>query len=166
MQIPIWKSDLFASVDEADYDLLSKTRWRLVRSRIDSDGYAYGVMTIDGVRTKIFMHRAIMSPPAGLLVDHINGDKLDNRRSNLRICTAAQNMQNSKDRKNNSSGVRGLYKIQHWAAEVTHEKRVFRKTFPFADEGRSRAVAWLEKTRREYHGEFTYTRPSGLKSVT
>lgn len=48
----------------------------------------------DGKKTTEFLHRVIMNPPSGLMVDHINGDTLDNRRINLRLATNSQNQAN------------------------------------------------------------------------
>lgn len=54
------------------------------------------------------LHRLIMNTPKGYVTDHINGDKLDNRRENLRICTQHQNSMNTRISKNNKSGVKGV----------------------------------------------------------
>lgn len=59
------------------------------------------------------MHRLIMGFPVNMEVDHINGDTLDNRRCNLRICTHAENMANRKIHRDNTSGYRGVY----WSKE-------------------------------------------------
>lgn len=72
---------LCAIIDDADYDRVSRYDWHY------SNGYAVNNF---GYR----MHRLIMSPPSHLVVDHINHDRLDNRRSNLRICTNFENSQN------------------------------------------------------------------------
>jgi hypothetical protein len=56
----------------------------------------------------IALHREIMNPPKGFMVDHINGNTLDNRRENLRICTNTQNQKNSKLSKTNTSGYKGV----------------------------------------------------------
>ena len=53
----------------------------------------------------IYLHRVIMNPPDGMVVDHINGDGLDNRRQNLRICTQRDNVKNRKQNRN-----KALYK--------------------------------------------------------
>lgn len=69
------------------------------------------------------MHREIMKPPKGYVVDHINGNKLDNRRENLRICTQAENAKNKRKNKNNTSGYKGV-SLSHskgkYTAYVSH----------------------------------------------
>lgn len=85
-------------VDDEDYSLLSKWRWCV----IDGKGqYAGRVDTTRGGRELISMHRllaGIHGDKSGLQVDHINGDTLDNRKSNLRVCTQHQNSLNRKVR--------------------------------------------------------------------
>lgn len=54
------------------------------------------------------MHSLIMAPPDGMLVDHVSGDGLDNRRSNLRFATAEQNAFNRKRYETNTSGAKGV----------------------------------------------------------
>lgn len=70
----------------------------------------------------ILMHRFIMDCPKGMVVDHINGNPMDNRCSNLRICTQAQNSLNNRGPKFSSkSGHKGVYwhkAAQKWCAEV------------------------------------------------
>ena len=55
------------------------------------------------------LHRLLMNPPIGFEVDHINGNSFDNRRSNLRIVTHSENMQNSIRNLNTLTGERGVY---------------------------------------------------------
>ncbi|WP_252233758.1 HNH endonuclease [Clostridium sp. ZS1] len=67
------------------------------------------------------MHRFIMNPPSNKLIDHINGNKLDNRKCNLRIVNKSQNAMNSKKPKNNTSGVKGVYwdkRSKKWEASI------------------------------------------------
>lgn len=56
----------------------------------------------------VYLHRIITSAKPGEHVDHVNGDKLDNRRANLRIATHKQNMANRKKQVNNRSGFKGV----------------------------------------------------------
>jgi len=77
-RIPI-TDDIDALVDDEDYDNLSQHKWYF------SDGYA--------VRDhkRVAMHRQIMGFPKGMVVDHIDGNRLNNQRHNLRICTQREN---------------------------------------------------------------------------
>ncbi len=57
-----------------------------------------------------YMHRVITGAPKGMDVDHINGDKLDNRKANLRVCTRSENLHNLKGKSRSKSGLRGAYR--------------------------------------------------------
>ena len=76
-----------AIVDAADYEWLMLWKWR-----VTDKGYAYRTSKRDGKSGA--MHRLILDTPRGMVSDHINGNRLDNRRSNLRICTYAGNARN------------------------------------------------------------------------
>jgi len=80
-----------AVVDAADYEWASRWRWWLTNW-----GYAKRDERIGGRRRAILLHRELLglAPGDGLEGDHINGDRLDNRRSNLRVVTRAGNQQN------------------------------------------------------------------------
>lgn len=83
-----------ALVDDEDYEALARFSWCAVRFS-GKTLYALRSVRLNPHRTKNFvMHRELMNPTAGALVDHANGDGLDNRRANLRLATRAQNMQN------------------------------------------------------------------------
>lgn len=75
-------------VDDDDLEWLSKYRWYL------AEGYPYtSHRTPEGVKP-ISMHRLIMQPPKGMVVDHINRIRTDARRSNLRVVTSSENNKN------------------------------------------------------------------------
>lgn len=73
-------------LDKKDAWLLEKYKWYT-----SNRGYA---CSKKGDKPVIILHRLIMNCPDSIQVDHINGDKLDNRRANLRLATRAQNQQN------------------------------------------------------------------------
>jgi HNH endonuclease/AP2 domain len=92
---------LFCLVDDVNYENLSKYNWCAVNVKVKSDGrkldrfYAKRVDYSSGKPKSTFMHRYILNAPDGLLIDHVNGNSLDNRAVNLRIATKAQNAMNS-----------------------------------------------------------------------
>lgn len=103
------------------------------------------------------LSRIIMDCPKNKVVDHINHDTLDNRKSNLRIVTHQQNMFNSSVNKNNTSGVKGVYynkANQKWKAIIgfNNEKINLGYYNNFKD-----AVKAREKAEIKYHGEFRNT---------
>lgn len=80
-----------ALIDSDDYELVASRKWVLSRK-----GYAIHNTSIDGKSRCVWMHRLINNTPSGFATDHINGDKLDNRRCNLRTASAALNALNRK----------------------------------------------------------------------
>ncbi len=93
---------MVAIVDAADYEWLSRHRW-FAKGR---QGKYYAGRSVRG--KIIMMHREIMKAPPGMVVDHIDGNSLNNRRSNLRICTPRQNGHNKRFT-GNVSGFAGVY---------------------------------------------------------
>ncbi|WP_394805346.1 HNH endonuclease signature motif containing protein [Rhodococcus qingshengii] len=79
-------------IDRADLKLVSAYKWH-----IGSTGYAVWRGNQNGKKITVRMHRLITGCPSGLIVDHINHNRLDNRRKNLRICTQTENMRNRSD---------------------------------------------------------------------
>jgi HNH endonuclease len=86
------KNSVTIQVDASDLRLLRQNKDGTWRFSLNSKGYAC-VSTPGEVQ---LIHRLILRPPAGTVVDHINSDKLDNRRCNLRICTVQESNQNRK----------------------------------------------------------------------
>lgn len=144
---------LYAIVDDDDYEWLSQYSWRT-----SSIGYAFRyVRKTKGTKGRnIYMHREIMKcDEKTKIVDHINHKILDNRKSNLRICTASQNQQNKmKGRGNFVSKFKGvcyLPKKHGWKASIkVNEKAIVRGVY--RDE--LIAAAIYNKLAIIYHGEF------------
>jgi hypothetical protein len=101
--IPLTRG-LHAIVDAKNYEWLSRYKWCAQARR---DGATFYACRNSGRRT-IMMHREIMKPPPGKVVDHINGNGLDNREDNMRNCTQAQNALNSRSRMSRKSRFRGV----------------------------------------------------------
>jgi hypothetical protein len=119
MTIPVGKHN-WAIVDEDDYEVLSKRKWHLT-------GGGYAATSTRGGGSW-FMHRMILQPPEDKETDHKNRNKLDNRRSNLRVCTRKQNCANvnAPEIPGKSSRFKGVYfrpDRQCWRAYVGTDKR-------------------------------------------
>jgi hypothetical protein len=103
-----------ALVDEDDYELLKQYRW--YRNKV---GYVWRYVG----RSMVYLHREIMRFPKTREVDHVNGNRLDNRKINLRTCTHAENRRNNRLQKNNRSGYIGVNWVKRagkWRAEIQH----------------------------------------------
>jgi len=98
--IPLTRG-LTALVDDADYDWLRQWKWMRVGT-----GYAGRFDSATG--KLIYMHRLILDAPADQDLDHINGDRLDNRRANLSLVPTTQNLQNQRIGAHNTSGCKGV----------------------------------------------------------
>lgn len=111
--IPLTRGQ-YAIVDDEDYERLSKMKWTYLHKHGKSEGEGYGVHYYRvGSKVKaVQMHRLITDAPAGMDVDHINGDGLDNRKSNLRVCTRSQNLRNQRVKSNKKgSRFKGVHRI-------------------------------------------------------
>lgn len=128
--IPV-KGGWFALVDEVDYQWLSSRKWYL-----NQTGYAIANGRNIAGRCIDFMHTEILSPPDGFVTDHANHCKLDNRRSNLRLCSETENRFNLPLRADNTTGFKGVYRRgKRWKAQLTAEgKHYFLGSFPTPEE--------------------------------
>lgn len=100
-----------AELEKYNWHQLSPTRKYAARREIGNNHIA------------ILMHRQIMNAPSGMVIDHINGNSLDNRKSNLRICTHRQNQQN---RYTHRAGrlVGATFKKGKWIAKITYDNKI------------------------------------------
>jgi hypothetical protein len=118
-KIRLWKnkdelSDKYALVDDEDYEKIveAKDKWgRPKKWYCHNNGGARTDYAMSGNR-RDSIHRLVMGDPRGMCVDHINGDTLDNRKENLRVCTRSQNSQNQKIKSHSQSGYKGVYEVK------------------------------------------------------
>ena len=111
-------------IDSKDWNKVKHLHW------LYGIGNVYVGANIGGRKNhkQILLHRFIMDTPKGFHTDHINGDRLDNRRENLRICTPNQNQFNSRKWKKKSSKFKGVswYKRDKcWRAYVNKNRQQF-----------------------------------------
>ena len=114
------KNEIFY-FDFDDYEKIKNFCW----SVDSSNGY---VIAKETKNKRIKLHRLVMDFPEFLLVDHIDRNKLNNRKSNLRLCTSSQNVKNCLESIRNTSGKKGVYKHINgkWKSAITNDgKNIF-----------------------------------------
>ncbi len=146
---------LSVRVDDEDFSRLRHRTWRLVRSK-KGGSYVAAKTTERGRFRLLYLHREVLDAPAGVPVDHINGDTLDNRKENLRLCSASTNQQNRHAVFGASryKGVCWHKSCRKWQAAIKVEGRSIHLGL-FADE-RDAALAYDQAARRDF-GDFAHT---------
>lgn len=139
-------------IDDEDFHLITDFNWW----KRYKNGTYFISATEESGKSKFFaLHRIILNAPRGMQVDHINGNTLDNRKENLRICTPDQNQQNRKMRKDCSSGSKGVYynkKTDRYESRIAaNKKRLFLGSFKTKDEAEQAYV----KASRSLYGSFS-----------
>jgi len=150
--LPLTKGAV-AIIDAEDYDRVKHWKWF-----ITSRGYAGRWITVhaDGKAKKrlVHLHRFILSEE-GMITDHINGNKLDNRKANLRICSNTENIRNMKQRRrNNTSGYKGVSwskKLGAYRAYIVVDRRQI--SLGFHKCPKQAALAY-NLAALKYYGEF------------
>jgi len=154
--------DLFMQVDDCDADL-TKTLWGFSAS----NGYAYGRwprLSDNRPRgaARVILERKLGRPlTKGEQPDHINHDKLDNRRENLRLATQAQNARNNRKRERHKGqpptsqykGVNLHRKSGRWHAQIYHNHKIYGLGYYTIEEEAARAY---DAAARLYFDEFAY----------
>lgn len=106
-------------VSEEDKDLILKYTWNVKYCK--SKVMAVYTRSTPG-RKNLYLHRLITNPPKSVVIDHIDGNPLNNTRSNLRFATHKQNLANRSKTKSNTSGYKGVYNrrrgVRPWYAQI------------------------------------------------
>lgn len=138
----------FAIIDDADAHRITRLRW----------AYATRGMSLSYVQTSTrpvrLMHQVVLGdPPVGQVIDHINGNTFDNRRSNLRFCSQGDNAKNRVGR-DGFKGVRHRPQSDNWQARITvNYREMHLGVFQTADE----AARAYDDAARLHYGEFART---------
>lgn len=147
-KIPLTQGQ-FAIVDSEDYKWLNQFKWCF------NNGYAVRHVRLSPrvKQTRLMMHRVIMNAPEGMEVDHVNSNRLDNRRNNLRICSPIQNSFNRQIPANNTSGFKGVTLFRTvWRVKIQGQ---FIGYFPTKEEARD---AYNREAVKRF-GEFAKLNP-------
>lgn len=137
-------------IDEEDYSLVSQYTWFI------HYGYATTNKRIKkGKQFTLKMHRLLMNVnKTNIYVDHINGNTLDNRKENLRICTSGQNQGNRKKGINNKLGFKGVAKVTNCSKFQAHICKDFKKIYLGSFSTPEEAAKEYDKKAIELFGEF------------
>lgn len=142
----------FALVDDEDYEYLNQFKWYAHKKK--NTYYAKRELWINKKNVVLPMHKAILNPEIGQVCDHIDGDGLNNQRSNLRLCIKAENCRNQRIRTGTSSKFKGVSfqpSRNKWTAYITIDyKRISLGRF-LSEEDAAKAY---DAKAKVLHGEF------------
>jgi hypothetical protein len=139
-------------IDKEDYHFILEYHWYICKW----GKVFYVVATVYNRETKkqrtVKLHRLILNAPKNKDIDHKNGNGLDNRKKNLRLCTKVENGINRGKQKNNTSGYKGVWQIHNgrWRARIHFKKSIHLGYFDTIKEAHQAYC----KASKKYHGEF------------
>lgn len=149
IKIPLTKGK-FAVIDDDDYDKIAGYKWCFAKA-----GYAASRKKNYG--EQVLMHRIILNAGKTQSVDHKNGNGLDNRKNNIRLCSHQQNMMNRKMPCHNTSGYKGVTwdkQMKKWRAQLRHSKT---NSYVGLFSNIVEAAKEYDKKAREVFGEYART---------
>lgn len=144
-----------ALVSEEDHGWFTRWSWC-----VNKGGYAQHGIRVNGKQRMTYMHRAVMERmlggpiPKGLEIDHINGNKLDNRRENLRLATRRQNMMNNRGKKDSVSRYKGVSFEKRTGRWLARMKIAGKQTYLGSFVTEEEAARAYDAAARRVHGEF------------
>ena len=144
-----------ALVDDVDYEWLNQWKWHINSCKCNKK-YAVRSYKDNGKLILVYMHREILHTPKGIDTDHINGDGLDNRKSNLRACTHMDNICHQKRTisPTKSSRFKGVYWHKGdklWRAKITVNRKII---YLKESKDETKAALAYNEAATKYFGEF------------
>ena len=151
-RIPLTQG-FYSLINDCDYELVSRYKWQM-----HFDGYnryaIHSYQTDNGIR-KLRMHRLILGVTGTTVVDHINGNGLDNRRENIRECEQRENIRNRIKTSNTRSRYKGVtWHSNKWRARISVGGKKFYLGC-YTEE--NSACSAYDNAAKFYHGEFALT---------
>lgn len=134
--------------DKEDFELIKNYAWRT-----QGNGY---IVSTNAEHATVYLHKLVMTTTECLEVDHINLDKLDNRKENLRVCTRQQNACNRCAPKNNTSGYPGVLwekRFNKWRARIISNKHDYHLGL---FDNYNDAVKARKEAEIKFHGDYRY----------
>lgn len=155
-----------AIVDDEDFDALNQFGWRAQWDPHTRGFYAVRSVPIGGgKRATVLMHRVITGAAKGTEVDHANQNTLDNRKANLRVCTASENARNRGKTARNTSGYKGVSfdkRTGKWDARIGLNGK--RRHLGYFDTALEAAAAY-DRAALEMHGTFARHNGTNAQAV-
>lgn len=142
-------------VDSEDYLRVCNFNWRVHKDH--GAVYARIGTNSGGVKRTVRLHQVILQYCFPLVVDHINGNGLDNRKENLRLCTNTENIRNAQRKPKGASSYRGVHfskNTRKWCAKIRNGGEAI--ILGYFDDEREAAIAY-DLAAKQYHGEFATT---------
>lgn len=156
MKLIMLSQGKFAQVDDEDFWELNKHKWCTTRGK-GNTFYAQRSVRINGKARPILMHRVIMNAPPRIQCDHLDGDGLNNQRSNLRFATNQENNRNKVGpNRNNKLGVKGVCwnkRTKKFEADITVDGKTIHLGFFFCLE---KAKLARRAAEAKYFGAFAH----------
>jgi hypothetical protein len=151
IKLPLSKNK-YALVDDEDYPKVSKHKWFVIQ-RGKSEHACRTVIENGNKRTE-YLHRALLNPNSNEVVDHINGNGLDNQKANLRLCTKQQNSWNSDKNTKNVSGYKGVSfekTTGKWRVRIRKDGKSY--SYGLYEQAEEASKVYLEKAQ-ELFGQY------------